>query len=354
MSQDKVHPEEAGGGKKPATLRQAKTGTFEEAKGSLDSGFGAWDTEGKLLYASHFFWLLKEATWLLLISPLAIACGAVSVALAALVMWRRRDGGASGKLYNEVLPEVLIGMTQLLWLIFNVLLMVVYFIYEIPDKVPGYAEGILDMMECEAENCDETGDYKGLLWAVRIGFLVAFGTWIFSCCYLFKKWIEPPKFVAQGYAFQTCLLEGGWIAFWVLKDFLWTFDEDGFAVAIIAWAVHFIVLVVALVTNSSESILWDGINEEEMQRIQEVLTCGAHVDMIHLSYIFWSVSSLLWLLMENAFNEDLSLRYFAAIVVIVSAGMFLKGYSQAKHKAEALSLMYAKFQALPPEDKASS
>lgn len=338
MTEQKVHP---------AGVKKAKTGTLEEAKTGLESGFGAWDTIGKLLYVSHLFWLLKEAFWILLISPLAIAFGLISVLLLLVVTYRRRDGGISGKLYQEVGSEVLIGTTQLLWLIFNCILMIIFFIYEVPDKYPGYAEDMLDMMECTGESCGK--DIEVWLWIIRIGFLAAFGIWCLSCGYLLREWLKPPKFVAQGYQFQTCLLEGGWIAFWVLKDFLWTFDKEGFPMAVAAWAIHFIVLIIAMVTNSSGTILWDGISDEEMDRIMDVF-CGGKVDFIHLSYIFWSVSSLLWLLMENAYDEDLTLRYISGIICLVSVVLFIVGYPQAKKKAEALNLLYAEFQKLPPED----
>lgn len=342
---DKVSPESG-------RLGTQKTGTFDEAKGSLESGFGAWDTEGKVLYVAHLFWLLKEAFWVLLIPPVAIACGAVSVLLAVEVAWRRRDGGASGKLYHEAGSEVLIGMTQLCWLIFNFILMITSFIYETPDNVPGYAESLVELMECE--DCEQSATYKLLMWIIRGGFILAFAMWVGSCTHLFKKWMDPPRFVAQGFAFQTCLLEGGWIAFWVLKDFFWTFDDQGFPIAVAAWAVHFVVLFFAMVTNSSGTTLWDGIDDEEASRIRDVLLCGKAVDLIHSSYIFWSISSLLWLLMEEAFDEDLTLRSICGISCFVSVGLFLKGYSQAKHKAEALSVLYQQFSKLPPEDQAAS
>jgi hypothetical protein len=343
MPDTKIHPEDG-------AWKAKTTSNFEEAKDELESGFGAWDQEGKLLYVSHLFWLLKEVFWLLLITPLALICGGLSCVLALIVTWRRRDGGASGKLYKEVKAEVLIGLTQLMWLIFNFILMISEFIYSVPDKIPDYAEGMVDMMDNCEEDCDNDGTFQGLLWTARVGFILSFVLWLASCAYLFNEWVKPPKFVAQGYAFQTCLLEGGWIAFWVLKDFLWTFDKDGFIGAAIAWGAHFIILVIAMITNSAQTILWDGINADEMERITDVVTCGKTVDMIHVSYVLWSVGSLIWLIMENPAEEDLTLRWVAAIFCIVSVGFFLKGYGQAKRKAEALLLLYAQFQKLPAED----
>lgn len=345
---DKVHPE--GSPPNPKLNKStSRIGTYDEAKESLESGFGAWDAEGKLLYVAHLFWLLKEAFWILLMPPVAVACGALSVILAVIVAWRRRDGGASGKMYNECRSEVLIGVTQLCWLIFNFIYMITSFIYEDPEKVPVYAESLLESMACTEQDCEELGEYTALIWTVRAGFLLAFTLWFGSCCYLLKKWVEPPKFVAQGFAFQTCLLEGGWIAFWVLKDFAWTF-EAGFPIAITFWLVHFVVLCVAMVTNSSGTTLWDGIDEQEMERISDVLHCGKAFDLIHSSYICWSISSLLWLLLEEVFDYDLTLRYTSAVVCFLSVVLFLRGYSQAKQKAQALAVLFAEFQKLQPED----
>lgn len=135
----------------------------------------------------------------------------------------------------------------------------------------------------------------------------------------------------------------------MLKDFAWTFD-DGFPIAITFWLVHFVVLCVAMVTNSSGTTLWDGIDEQEMERIGDVLHCGKAFDLIHSSYICWSISSLLWLLMEEGFDYDLTLRYISAGVCFLSVVLFLRGYSQAKQKAEALAVLFAEFQKLQPED----
>jgi hypothetical protein len=240
-------------------------------------------------------------------------------------------------------------MTQLGWLIFNFIMMVVGFVYERPQQVPGYAGGILDMMnkDCvKLDECDDDATYEFLVIIVRVGFILTFCLWLSSCSYLLIQFIKPPRFHAQGYAFQTCLLEGGWIAFWVLKDFAWTFDKDGMPYAIAAWVIHFIILGVTLLVSSAGTVLWDGVDAKEMQQLIDVVFCGKHLDFVMISYVFWSISSLVWLLMETAMDEDPTMRYVAAIICWISVLLFLKGYSQAKQKAEMVSTMQHKFQEL--------
>lgn len=314
----------------------------------LESGFGAWDKYGKFLYWSHCCWLLKEAFWILLISPGALIFGALSLGLSFFANIGRRDGGVSGKLYGEVGAEVLVGLIQFSWLFFNVLWMLLTFLYEEPENTPGYAESLVNWTDCYSEGCEST--YNSLMWVVRIGFVIAFVAWLGACGYLLKKWIEPPKFVAQGYQFQTCLLEGGWMAFWIAKDFAWSFDEEGFPFALTAWILSFSLLAFSLVQASAGTIIWDGIDDAEMAKIQDVVTCNKPIDLVYVSYLMWSISSLLWLLMETVLDDDLTMRYVAAVVALVACALFLKGYTQAKHRAEALHALQKQFEKLSTED----
>lgn len=322
------------------TLKNGKTRicnlvTKEKAVEEAESGFGAWDIAGKLLYVGHVCWLLKEIFWLLLLSVPAFIAGGAALILITISMIRRWDGGTGGKLYKEVPAELLIGITHIGWLFWNCFAMIITFSYGEPEETPGYAKGLVNLLNCDGSgSCKD--DFETLLTINRVGFALVFCVWLGSCGYLLYLWLTPPRFIAQGHAFQTVVLEGGWIAFWVLKDFAWTYEEDGFAAALVAYGIHFIFLVVGLIASSSKTLLWDGIDADEMERIGANMT---RVDLPTLSYVLWSLSSLLWLLMEEAFDESLGMRYAATAMCCLSLVLFLVSYKQARQRGKAISLM---------------
>jgi len=64
----------------------------------------------------------------------------------------------------------------------------------------------------------------------RGGYILSFSLWAIGSTVLLYKFLAPPRLVAQGQAFQTILLDGGWLAFWVSKDLAWSWEEDGWLI----------------------------------------------------------------------------------------------------------------------------
>eukprot|EP00928_Gymnodinium_smaydae_P042828 TRINITY_DN28812_c0_g1_i1.p1 TRINITY_DN28812_c0_g1~~TRINITY_DN28812_c0_g1_i1.p1 ORF type:complete len:398 (+),score=31.44 TRINITY_DN28812_c0_g1_i1:93-1196(+) len=328
--------------------KMVRISTHEKARHKArDAGFGEWNMEAKLLYFGHLFWLLQELCWILLFSYPAFLFSFASTVLVAIVVYRRRDGGASGKLYNEAGAELTVNVIQLLWLGVSFLNCVADFSFDLrsDDETPAYAKGFVNLCTSDAASCKNTND--ALTVVIQVGFGITIATWLGSCVYLLYLWIKPPVFVAQGYAFQTCLLEGGWISFWVLTDVVASFGENALAWAVVTYCIHFVLLVFALIVQSSKSriTLWDGLDATELEALSDVF---CRVDLVVCSYILWSLSTLLWVLTELAFEEDLTCRIFAALMCASAICLFLAGYNQAKQRGMILRALkdYA-----PPQEQ---
>jgi len=310
----------------------------QAARDAAEPAMGEWGLEAKLLYFGHLCWLLQEVCWILLFSYPAIVFGFLSTTLVAIVLYRRRDGGVSGRLYNEAGAEVLVNIIQLGWVGFSFIDCIADFgfYYRADEDTPGYAKGLVNLCSGDKTSCGNTFDT--LTVVVQVGFGITFGIWIISCCYLLFLWVRPPVFVAQGYEFQTCLLEGGWIAFWVLMDIASSFDDEGFPYALVAYCIHFVLLACSLVVKASNKqiTLWNGLDAQEMEALGDVV---CRVDVVILSYILWSLSSLVWLLMEHAFDEDEGWRWVAGGTAMVAVVLFLAGYKQAMQRGMLLKAL---------------
>jgi len=297
------------------------------ATDAAEPSMGEWNLEGQLLYFGHLCWLVQEFWWMMLISYPAFLFGFCATLLVAVVVYRRRDGGVSGKVYMEAGPEVLVNLVQLGWLGSSLINCIadLAFADRTDEDIPEYAESLVRL----CSGCQDT--YDTLIVVVQVGFGITFGLWLASCCYLLVLWMKPPRFVAQGFAFQTCLLEGGWIAFWVLADFANTFDGDGwYVVAMVAWSIHFVLLIMALVLSASQSqiTLWDGLCADELESLGTVF---CRVDLVIISYVLWSLSSLFWMIAEH-FDEGEGWRWAAAATCAVSVIFFVAGYKQARQR----------------------
>lgn len=128
--------------------------------------------------------------------------------------------------------------------------------------VPGYYQrnkGWLEVDVCATQKrwlgdssggddtCDETAEY--LLWTARAGYSIAILLWVLGSTVLLYKFVAPPRLVAQGQAFQTILLDGGWLAFWVAKDLAWSWEEEYWLVALLCWVIHFLLLCFAFMVS---------------------------------------------------------------------------------------------------------
>ena len=324
----------------------------EEQKRSLESGFGAWDWGGKALYCGHAFWLLKELFWVLIIPYAAFLCSAVAIICISFSFFKRVNGGVSGHVYNEIRTEIMIGFVHITWLIGNSVDMIGALIYDSgPDEEdkPPYTKNMVQLCYSETkgdvikserdyESCMDTAeDYR---LAARIVYLLAISSWAIAASYLLcVSCISSSRLVAQTNEFQTILLDGGWLVFWVLKDFCWTFDKNGFVAAIVCWSVHFILLIIAFLVASSGTYVWDGIQSEELNRMKNALLT---LDWPMVSYVCWSIGALFWILQELAFDESLTWRYIAAVAFSISFLLFLRGYAQAQAKGNSLLLLHHK------------
>lgn len=322
--------------------KTVKIGRPEDAVNALDNDFGSWGLAAKLLFAGHLLWLMKEIFWILLIPYPAWAFGFLTVLAFVASIAVRATGGEVAKFYQEAPVELMISVIQLGWIIFNVVLMIVDFMYAYPDEVPGYAEDLVLLSDCKADDCEDS--YETGVWISRIGFMVSFLTWVVFSIFLLYKYLTPPNRLSEGYALQTCLVQGGWLAFWMIKDFFWSFDDednDGLAgVTLAAWVIHFILLCIWLFTHSSPLIFIDGLDDDEMNQIQN--SVGLVADRSAISYVTWSIASLIWFICEDFADGELALRYVAAILCIVSFLLYASAYWQVKAKSRANDLFINK------------
>merc|ERR1712070_1309125 len=98
--------------------------------------------------------------------------------------------------------------------------------------------------------------------------------------------------------------------------------------------------ITGLIVSSSKTLLWDGLTADEMDRIGDTMTS---LDLPTLSYVLWSLSSLVWLLMEDAFDEDLGLRWTAIALCGLALVLFLASWKQAKQRGEMIKLINEHF-----------
>mmetsp|Transcript_849 Transcript_849/g.1744 ORF Transcript_849/g.1744 Transcript_849/m.1744 type:complete len:321 (+) Transcript_849:43-1005(+) len=251
----------------------------------------------KLLYYGDVCWLLKEVGWILFIPWVSIPFGVLAtVFVFTSTALRCRHP------MQELIPE----LTGSFWLGANLIWML--------DDVLLSEPGEQTLWAMTPVLYDDSALYDQVQFWARIGFLVGPALYALGILVLLWRWLRR-RSVGSRFALLAMLLNVH-VASWSIKDAFWTLEW--FWSAIVADCVTLLTLVAAAAVQSGAGL------------------CG--IDRGDVAWIFWVLSSGVWIVCELRFDEALWARYAAASLALVAAIICIFSYRQVRERSAVSSL----------------
>eukprot|EP00928_Gymnodinium_smaydae_P089966 TRINITY_DN73830_c0_g1_i1.p1 TRINITY_DN73830_c0_g1~~TRINITY_DN73830_c0_g1_i1.p1 ORF type:complete len:314 (-),score=52.03 TRINITY_DN73830_c0_g1_i1:293-1195(-) len=254
-------------------------------------------------YVGELCWILSETTWTLLYPPLCIPFGAGAF---IFLLWSAILDIQCSERFEWWFPPVL----QVLWLITNLVWMMDELLVDSPDQQTPWALTPLtgreddDMYEYVQSYCILGFYAVPVLWLLAIA-LVSRPSWMLiedgdPCC----------RDSARKHPARVLFTQAGHIAMWALLDGLWAseFFWSSIAVAVMT-------IVMFIVGAAAETKL--GLRG---------------IDRTDMVWIVWTLSNMVWVACELAYDDDLQLRYAAGILGFVALFVLLVSYEQVKSR----------------------
>lgn len=249
-----------------------------------------WDLGDRIVFFGDICWFLKDFSWVLLLPFASIPFGVLSMSCSAFAVARRLGGPL-----DVLLPEVL----SLVWLSSNFVWMVGDVFWDSPDQQTPWA--LTPVIS------DQDWTYSRVQAAATCGFLA--GASLFPIGLALSVALPPLR---KGRVFWR-LLSSFHLASWCLKDYFWTLEMLTCG------------LLADLATVASLLLAASG----------ETGAGFRGVGRADLSWILWVFSSGVWMLCELECEYDLTMRYVAAGLTFLAAGLMAFSYEQVRDRASA-------------------
>lgn len=239
-------------------------------------------------------WIISEVTWILLIPQVCILAGFLAFGfLACSTVSKIRVGFQVENWIAEALATY--------WLFVNLIWMSEECLLDTPDQPTPWS---LTPMGHENEEL-----YSSIQALCINGFYVTPIVWLLVVVFLHLSggtaWSSGRS---RG---RIVFYEAGYVAIWSLMDGLWAAQLLWPAIASCVFTIFFILKTAAEETGLG----WRGI------------------DRTDIVWVLWTISNLFWILLEVAYDDDMNLRYVAALIGVLSLLLLQLSWARLKDRS---------------------
>jgi len=251
----------------------------------------------KAIFCGEICWILSEVTWILLIPQVCVPAGALACAfIGSVAVFTTFVGGRDDSAQSFSL------LFQFFWLLINFVWMSDEVLWDAPDQPPPW-----NFTPIAQENEDLFSTIEFPCAIAFCSLFIIFFTVVFIAHFFGHRIVGLPSA-------KDLLISTGYLSTWALMDGLWAFET-------VAWlaptAALITVFLVPLSSIAETGLGWRG------------------VDRTDVVWILWTLSNFLWIWTEQVEDEDLTYRYFAAVVAVASLLLLLGSFKQVKAREEA-------------------
>lgn len=253
-----------------------------------------------LEFVGEICWILSEVTWILLIPQACLPLGFLAFMFLGAVATRTCTSARLCEL-EQWLPSTI----QAHWLLTNFCWMLAETLWDSPDRPTPW--DLTPMVR------NEDSIFDRAQWYCVVSFLAPPALWALALAALaIRGWKQHGRSQLSLRPARALFFQAGYLASWALIDAVWA--------ANLFWLsmLSCVVTIGLIIGNAS----W----ETEM---------GLRgVDRTDIVWVLWTLSNLLWIVMELKADEDLLMRYLAAFLGTAALALLLCSRRQARARAD--------------------